>query len=258
VVDAQANAVRLISTRTLHSVNVAKPVVLAVTNAASNLSGPVAPGELITIYGNSLGPQTVFRNQPDFYGFFGSDAGGASVLFDGRPGAMVYSSAGQISAAVPYGISGPTVKIAVLYQGLTSDAVLLPVADANPAILTTGSGKGQAAALNQDASANGSDNPAAIGSVIALFATGEGQTNPKGVDGKRTGSDPPQPVLPLTVTIDGQPAPVLYAAEAPGQMAGLLQINVVVPSGIKPGDAVPVILGVGSNSSPPGVTIAVR
>jgi uncharacterized protein (TIGR03437 family) len=41
-------------------------------------------------------------------------------------------------------------------------------------------------------------------------------------------------------------------------MAAVMQVNVRVPSGIKTGSAVPIVLIVGNASSQPGVTLAVR
>jgi len=62
----------------------------------------------------------------------------------------------------------------------------------------------------------------------------------------------------VSVTIGGQPAEVLYAGSAPGLVAGLLQVNARVTDGIPSGDAVPVVLSIGSASSPSTVTMAVQ
>jgi len=91
-----------------------------------------------------------------------------------------------------------------------------------------------------------------------MFATGEGQTSPPGVDGKLASGTLPQPVLPVVVTIGGQVAQVQYAGGAPGEVAGIMQLNVEIPTGIQTGDAVPVVLEVGGVPSQTGVTLAVR
>jgi uncharacterized protein (TIGR03437 family) len=119
-------------------------------------------------------------------------------------------------------------------------------------------GKGQAAAVNQDGSINTASTPAKVGDVVSLYATGEGQTTPSGVDGKPAAVPLPQPSLPVSVTIGGQTVKPQYAGGAPGEVAGVMQINVQIPSGIQAGNAVPVVVQVGSVSSQPGVTIAVR
>lgn len=88
--------------------------------------------------------------------------------------------------------------------------------------------------------------------------TGEGQTNPSGEDGKLAADKLPAPLLPVSVTIAGKDAQVLYAGAAPGIVAGLMQINAVVPPDATPGDALPVVVTVGKNASPGAVTMAVR
>jgi uncharacterized protein (TIGR03437 family) len=123
-----------------------------------------------------------------------------------------------------------------------------------PGIFTAGK---QAAALNQDGSYDSASSPAARGSTVVLFATGEGQTDPSGVDGQLATSVYPKPVLPVSVTIGGQPATLAYFGAAPGLTAELLQLNVVVPQNIAPGN-VAVVLTVGSASSQAGVTIGVN
>ena len=97
------------------------------------------------------------------------------------------------------------------------------------------------------------------GSIIVIFATGEGPTDPPGVDGKPALSTPlPQPLARVTVTIGGIGADVIYAGAAPLYVAGVLQVNARIPAAVTPGDAVPVVVTVGNSSSQAGVTIAVR
>jgi uncharacterized protein (TIGR03437 family) len=62
----------------------------------------------------------------------------------------------------------------------------------------------------------------------------------------------------VTATVGGQNATVVYAGGAPGEVAGLMQVNVVIPAGIQTGNAVPVVLRVGSVFSQAGVTVAVH
>jgi uncharacterized protein (TIGR03437 family) len=64
-------------------------------------------------------------------------------------------------------------------------------------------------------------------------------------------------VLPVTVSIGGISAKVLYAGGAPGATAGLMQVNVEIPSSAATGSAVPVLLKVGDSASQSGVVIAV-
>jgi len=134
----------------------------------------------------------------------------------------------------------------------------MSVAGAAPGLFTADStGTGQAAALNEDGSYNDAALPAVPGSMIVLFGTGEGQTSPAGVDGKPAADPYPKPVQAVTVRIGGQTAEVLYAGAAPGLVAGVLQLNVRVPSGVASGNH-SIVSQVGDVSSRPDVTVSVR
>ena len=111
--------------------------------------------------------------------------------------------------------------------------------------------------VNQDGSINGAGSPAARGSVIQVYATGAGLTQPAGVTGSVT-SGAIAPVLPVTAQIAGMNAQVMFAGLAPTDVSGVLQVNVVVPAGVIPGAAIPIVIAVGGTSSQAGVTIAVE
>jgi uncharacterized protein (TIGR03437 family) len=134
----------------------------------------------------------------------------------------------------------------------------VPLVPSAPAIFSLdASGSGQARAFNADGTPNSAANPAAAGSTVAFYATGEGQTLPVGVDGQLDGANPPQPVLPVAVTIGGQSAGVQYAGGVEGQVAGLMMVRVQIPNGVAAGGTVPIQLQVGTAASPATVTIAV-
>lgn len=231
-----------------------------VVNAASFASGPVAPGEIITMYGQGIGPVVAATLQSDGTHVL-STLANTQVLFDGVPAPLVYVSDQQVSAVVPYAIAGkPTTELKVVNQGVVSNPLTLTTAAAIPAIFTLdASGKGAGAVLNQDGSVNSAANPAARGTIVQIFGTGEGQTNPAGEDGKvALGPVLPKPVQPVTVTIGGQTAPVIYAGAAPSAVAGLLQVNARIAANAATGAAVPVVVRVGQAQSPAGVTIAVK
>jgi uncharacterized protein (TIGR03437 family) len=231
--------------------------ITSVANSASNVGGAIAPGEIVTIFGSLLGPSTLVVSGPNASGAYPTQVGGTSVSINGTPAPMIYASATQVAAVAPYEITGSTAQVTVQYQGATSSPASVAIAPSDPALFTVGSGTGQAAVLNQDGSLNGPSSPAPIGTIIVLYATGEGQTTPPGMNGQVTGTTLPKPVLPVTVMIGNQPANVLYAGEAPGEIAGVMQLNVTIPSGVQPGSAVPVVLQVGNASSPAGVAVAV-
>ncbi len=231
-----------------------------IQNAANYATTAVSPGEIVILYGAEMGPTALTGLQVDSAsGLLKTTVGGTTVLFNGIPAPIVYTSAGQISVIVPYEIASTgTADILVNYQGNNVAAGTVAVASSAPGIFTVNSGTGQAAALNQDGSVNSVSNPAAAGSTIVLYLTGEGQTTPSGVDGKIASVTPyPAPVLPVTVTIGGQTAMDAYAGAAPGEVAGVMQINATIPTGVT-GNAVPVSVQVGTVSTQSGVTIAVQ
>jgi trimeric autotransporter adhesin len=232
--------------------------VSAVANSASNLSGPVAPGELVVLYGSGLGPAQLALYQPDANGNVPTSVSGTSVYINGVAAPVFYASANQVAAVVPFGIGGSLAQMYVQYQTTTSAPFNLSVASQIPAIFTLGSGTGQAAAINnKDGSINGAARPAKVGDYIQLYITGAGQTSPSGTDGLINTAPLPVPVGAVKVTIGGQPATVQFAGGAPGAVAGVFQVNALIPSGITVGAAVPVVVQVGTSNSQPGVTLAI-
>ena len=230
----------------------------AVVNAASLLAGPVAPGEIVSIFGLSIGPVTPASGALDSSGTLPTELAQTQVLFGGQPAPLFYAQDSEITAQAPYEIAGSsTVDVEVIYQGQSRGKVTLPVAPSAPAIFTVSAGTGLAEAVNQDGTLNSPVDPAPRGSVISLYATGEGLTQPAGVDGQAAGAPSPQPVLPVTVTIGGALAGILYAGETPG-FVGLFLVNARVPASLQAAGLVPVVLRVGTAASQAGVTIAVR
>jgi uncharacterized protein (TIGR03437 family) len=236
------------------------PTISAVTNAASNLVGPIAPGEIVVLYGSGLGPAQLTSASVGSDGLYDTLLAGTHVQFDGIAAPILYTSATQVAAIVPYEVMGSGVQVTVTYQGQTSSPATVPLAVSAPGLFTMSStGQGQAAAINQSGSINSSSMPVPIGSIISLFATGEGQTSPAGVDGKPAVVPPlPAPILQVTATIGGVTVSnPQFVGGVPGQVAGLLQINAAIPAGVTPGSAVPVAIRVGEATSQAGVTIAV-
>jgi len=252
------------------------PAILGIVNSASFAPGPVSPGEIITIFGSNIGPATP-APLVVVGGFVTTSLSNVSATVDGHSAAMVYVSQNQISIQVPYEVSIGANKAIVVTNGVASaNSTVTTIATAPGIFTANGTGTGQAAALNYDAttklySLNTGTNLANIGDVIVLYLTGEGIYNSPPLSG--TASDDgyivPLALSPLpqvspapTVTIGGQAADVtnaaFFAGPIPGSMLGLLQINAVVPSGATTGIAVPVTVTIGGNTSPAGVTLAIH
>ncbi len=234
-------------------------VVTSVVNAASFRPGSIAPGEIVTIFGQNIGSptRTALRVEPT--GLIATNLADTRVTFDGVLAPLIHVRNDQLVAVVPYSLAGKAAtELQVDYKGSQSLPFHLDVAGSAPGIFTSGTtDSGQAAALNQDHTVNSPFNPARAGSVVALFATGEGETDPGGVDGQAGKAPLPKPRLPVTVRIAGRVAEVLYAGAAPDLVAGIIQVNVRVPDGISTSNP-PVVITVGGVDSQAGVTISVN
>ena len=251
IADSGNNAIRLLKPTTA----VLQPITLV--NAASNMTGAIAAGEIVVLYGSGIGPPQLAQGRADAQGRYGTTLGSTRVLFNGIPAPVLYASATQVSAIVPYSLFGFSASVYIEDQGAKTDPITVPIALSAPALFTSDStGRGQAAAFNEDGSLNTPSRHAKAGSIIVLYATGEGQTSPAGVDGKLATVPLPQPLQSARITIDGKPAEVLYAGGAPGIVAGLMQINARVPINAQAGN-VPVVVTVGPVSSFQIVTISV-
>ena len=236
------------------------PFIGAIVNGGSLIQGSIAPGEIIAVYGTGVGSLNAVGLTLDSSGVVQTNAGGIQILFDGKPAPILYSSLDQTNVVVPYEVSNQSATvIEVISNGRKSAAWAVPIAHSSPAIFSLGgNGIGQAAVLNQDNSINSPSNPAALGTVIQIFATGEGQTSPPGATGSITRFNIKKPLLPVQATIDGLDAPVQFAGSAPESVAGLLQVNAVVPQGVRPSGSVPISLTIGGKGSAGGVTVAVK
>ena len=208
------------------------PVVSAIVNAASFRPGAIAPGEILSIFGSG----------------FSSAMSATKVLFGNVAAPLLYASTGQINLVAPYEIAGETsTSMLVQINGVASVSQTLTVAPSAPGIFVV---------TNQDNTINSPANPAAQGSALIVYATGDGQTDPPGVDGKIANTSLPKPVLPVAVSVGGQSAHWFYAGAAPGFIAGAMQINLWLPAGLS-GDALPLVLKVGDAASQP-VNVAVH
>lgn len=232
----------------------------SVVNGASYSAGPIAPCEIVSIFGAGLGPASPVRFQLTADGRVPTSLASTRVLFNGLAAPLLYVSSTQISAVTPCALAGQSsADIQVEYDGSLSPTVSLPVAPARPGIFTLdSSGRGQAAALHwPDNSVNRPSHPARQGAIVSLFATAGGWTAPPAEDGRVADQALPLP-LPVAVTVGGVPAHVLYAGTAPGLVTGVLQVNLRIPVAAPSGDAVPVVLIVAGVSSAPGVTLAIE
>jgi len=234
------------------------PTITAVVNAASYASGSISPGEVITLGGTDLGPDSQVTAQLDSTGKVATQLGGVSVLVNGFPAPLIYVAGTQLSAVVPYEVARfQTVAVQVRYLGQTSNAVSLAVSPTAPGVFTLNSSGSGPGAFNANFSLNGPNNPVSRGGFVTFFLTGEGQTNPLGVTGTINQAKAPAPVANITISIDGQAATYTYAGGVPDVVEGLMQLNVQIPATARSGD-LGVVVSIGGVPSQSGVTVSVQ
>ncbi len=209
------------------------PLISGIANAASYVRNFAAPGAILV--------------------FKGSRLTGATLLFDGIA-APVFASSDELAwAHVPYEAAGKTtVRVVAELDGKRSAEYTLPLTPTAPGLFTqSGTGAGNAVSQNEDLTVNSPANPAARGSSIFLYATGEGVT-------ERREDDLPHPLAPVQLFIGGVAAPVTFSGGVAGGATGLVQIRATVPQAAAPGDFVPVDLRIGGRLAQDGVTVSIR
>jgi len=217
-----------------------------IVSTASFASGqPVAPGELISIFGTNLsggqspaGAVVLPTSLAGTEVAVGSQSGPSAGVFAALP--LYYASGGLVNAVVPYEVSVNTNQQILLQWGSAyAPPVYVDVAAAAPGIFAI-----------TDLSGNliGANNPPGAAQVIVIYCTGLGAVTPAVADG--SGSQAlAYAQNPVTVTIGGQSITnLVYAGLTPG-VAGLYQINVAVPPGLTAGNNVAVSIAAANQAS---------
>jgi uncharacterized protein (TIGR03437 family) len=180
---------------------------ITVLNAASLQPGPVAPGELVSIFGEGIGPKAgasgVLSGAPS------ETLAGMQVFFDGVPARLLYADAGQINAVAPSSLTGAgALWVETHRDGRRTGAAQVNRAVAVPALFR--------AVLNQNGSLNSESSPAARGQTALFYCTGAGYEA-------------------VRLLVSGLQAEVIEVTSAPGT-PGLIQVKARIPSGfVSPG-----------------------
>jgi uncharacterized protein (TIGR03437 family) len=231
------------------------PLPLSVLNGASfQDTATLAPGVLISVFGSALADARASGAIP-----LPTDLAGTQVSLGGRLLPLLFASDGQVNAQIPYDLSVNTQLQLQVKRGVAlSVPQSLTVAPAQPAIFTLDqSGRGQGVIVNTNNIIVDAKAPAAIGDTVVIYCNGLGPVSPPVAAGVPAPSSPlSQTTTPVTVTIGDKPATVQFAGLTPG-FAGLYQVNATVPDTAPSGNAVPVVLQVAGQVSPP-VTVAIR
>ena len=220
-------------------------------------------GENVVLFGTNLGPTDLVKGVLTSAGLVATTLSDTQITFDNIPAPIIYASGLQTSVMVPYEITGrPNTAVRVIYKGVQSAELRVNVATTSPGIYTLNqSGSGPGAILNPNFSVNGAGAPAAKGSAVAVYMTGEGVTSPVPANGSLAPADGTglfKTTLAVTATVGGVPARVIYYGSAPGIIYGVMQANVEIPANAPSGGAVPIQIFVGGTPTQNGVTVAVQ
>jgi uncharacterized protein (TIGR03437 family) len=235
------------------------PILAAAVSGASFAGNtPLAPGNIISLFGTNMANGSAAASAIPLT----DTLAGASVVMAGVELPMLYSSAGQINAVVSGGININTNQQVLVQRGNAySIPISVDVGPSEPAIFAyplPGDPPNQGAivnALTYNVAQPGT--PVTGGDILAIFCTGLGAVSPAVPDGAGAPSSPlSNTVATPTVTVGGTAAQVTFSGLSPG-FVGLYQIDAVVPSGITPGNQVPVVITIAGQTSPPA-TIAVK
>jgi len=224
----------------------------AVVSGAGFSSGPIAPGQIVSLFGSRFGPNCPAAFSLDDDGRVPAELAETTVTFNRRPAPVLFANEHQINAIVPDHLGDERgALVQVEYAGMRSNVLTAATTTAAPALFTIDE-SGQAAALNQNGTVNSAQAPAAPGSVLSLFGTGMGRMDPLIPAGEVVSPTGPlpRPRMPVHVDIGGEAAEVLYAGAAPGLVSAVFQVNVRVPADVQPGEAVETRVSVADQAGP--------
>ncbi|MBI4907925.1 MAG: hypothetical protein HY820_30145 [Acidobacteria bacterium] len=228
---------------------------LRALHGATLESTPVAPGMLITVEAKGIGPAIPLSAKVTAAGTVDTTLAGIQVRFDGKPAPILYAQENLINVQAPYRLAGSTqALLEVVRDGAVKVSATVPVAVTAPGIFTTSDGS--ATALNEDGTLNSASTPAARGSLLTFYATGEGAIDPAGQDGKL--ADLPYPVPLAAVQVDiGNKGADITAMGSNVSSPSILQLTVRIPQSLTAGPQ-PIVFTAGGKATQKGVTVFVK
>ena len=231
---------------------VATPMISAVVSAADG-SQNVAPGGLVSIYGQQMSPMNMATSTVPLP----TALAGSCLSVNGVPVPLLFVSSGQVNAQLPNNVGG-SASLTVHTPGGVSDAFSFNVSSSAPTVFMSGSA-GPMSGLATIVRADNNQlvtptNPIHQKDTLVIYLTGMGVTFPS-VDAGQ-----PAPLSPLaqvtagpSVTIGGVPLQIQYAGLVPGEV-GVYQINAYVPFGVPQGIDEPLAISQGGSTT----TLSVR
>jgi uncharacterized protein (TIGR03437 family) len=227
------------------------PSIAAVTNAASFAAGFVAPGEIATLFGNSLTSATGINLTSSLP--LPTEFLDVAVHVNGSPVPLFaidnVNGQQQINFQVPWEVANQTTAtIEVLRSGVVSQSATVPVVAAQPGIINYSSGGNNfGVILHANYQLADIGHPVQAGETVLIYCTGLGVVHSPPADGAAASGQ--TTIATPVVTIGGISGAVPFSGLAPG-FVGLNQVNVVIPQVVPSGNQ-PVVLKMGSAASPP-------
>jgi uncharacterized protein (TIGR03437 family) len=232
---------------------------LGVVNSGSfaPATNPVAPGEIISIFGTGMSNSNVSAQTLPLP----TDLGGVSVTVNGTKIPLFYVSPTQITAMAPYGIAPASgvnyATFKVINNGTTSNSTTMYVRGTAPGIFSLSeNGIGPAAAQHGNYSVVSSSNPAHSGETVAIYVGGLGAVSPAVTEGNGApGNSLSSATGKVSVVINGSTLTPSFSGLTPGA-AGLYQVNVTIPSVFNASDALIDVLTAEGSSSEATISVA--
>lgn len=248
-------------------VTLAGPTIRSIANAATQ-APTAAPGSVLVLYGQDLGPDTVAIPDPETTSRLPTELGGVSVSLQGEPARILYVARDQICITLPYDIEvNRPYMIQVNNQGQRSNTFPVFVTPVAPGLFTaSGVGTGVVAAyaydeVKQEYILVSEATPAVKGGFVVIYATGEGipafpleEDNLDGFIANRTSTK----ISPVVVSVGGVNADVEYAGVSYGLVVGIMEITFRIPAAVRPGPAVPISLRIRNQLSPTGTILPIK
>jgi uncharacterized protein (TIGR03437 family) len=213
-----------------------------IENSASYVANAVTPGEMVSIRGYGLGPAAGLNSGPV------PELGGVQVYFDNFVAPIIYAQDQQINVQAPWEIAGQTAtQVRIVYSGVAAGSAKVPVAAVLPGVFSI---------ANSDGSLNSPSNPARAGDYVSVYGTGGGMMSPPGATGSAWPLAPLSSIAaPVSVTVGGEAAGVLYSGSAPTLGSWYFQSNVRLPADLTAGAQSLVVKIGGVASAPAGISI---
>jgi len=191
---------------------------------------PISPGGVMTLFGTGFPSTAATASAPPW----GTTLGGVQVSVNGVAAPIYSVTPIQISAVVPFEVTGSTATLVVTVAGVKSNTVVVPLAATSPGVFSSlSNGFSSAAAEHGNGSVITAANPATQGEIISMYLTGLGATTPVVADGAAAPSKAPLALITggLAIYVGGVqvPANEIYYAGLTPTLAGLYQVNFMIP-----------------------------